>query len=152
MLKILLNRNYLDYELSPDNIHLNFSLNNNISFNNITHKCNIGDDLKLEVVINTIPNDTKLYNKYLSLEWRKDGKDLSKNKQFLIELNDSIASITIINAKSSNIGVYELIGQYFNITYANISIGVIINNMSGYAYEQSSFNGENKIQFSKNSI
>jgi len=127
---------FSDYELNADNIHLSFSLINNTTLDNVTQECRVGDEIKLEVIINTIPNDPKLYNKYLTLEWRKDGTKLSQNKQYLIERNDSIASITItLNAKLGDTGVYELRGQYLNLANASISVNVMVNNISKYYYK-----------------
>jgi hypothetical protein len=139
---------FSDYELKAENIYLKFSLSGNKTHNNFSQECLTGDDLKLELFIHTIPNDTKLYDKYLKLEWRKDGKRLTETKQFLIRRNNSIASLTITNVKYNNTGVYELFGQYFNLINYSFSFDVIVNNLTNYyRYKQSivnQLNGKNK--------
>ncbi len=126
---------------------MRFSLSGNKTHYNFSQECLTGDDLKLELFIHTIPNDIKLYDKYLKLEWRKNGKRLTETKQFLMRRNNSIASLTITNAKYSNTGVYELLGQYFNLINYSFSFDVIVHNMTNYyRYDQSivnQLNGKN---------
>ncbi len=123
-----------------------FSLSDNKTHNNLTRECLTGEDFKLELVINTIPNDTKLYDKYLTLEWRKNGKRLTETKQFLMRRNNSIASLTITNAKYSNTGVYEWFGQYFNLINYSFFFDVIVHNRT-YVYRYGP-----SIDYSKNLI
>lgn len=77
-----------------------------------------GQSLRFDVAINTIPNDTKLYQKYLTFKWLKNGKDI--NNKFEIINNGSLTSLVINDLTRTHDGEYRIYGTFFNISTETI--------------------------------